>query len=106
MTAAWFPFRIKLLFLSSGLLPAIVHGQDQTTSDQQARVAQLNQVYDATNFKVASTMSTGVPSFFEGEGTRGSPYLTRHWLGGIVQSVDSQMRKFPSSTHTIISSPS
>lgn len=90
MTAARPLFHIKLLFIVACILPVLVYGQDPTTAEQQARVAQLNQVYDATNFKVASTQSTGVPSFFAGEGTRGSPYLTRHWLAGIIQSVDSQ----------------
>lgn len=71
------------------LQPALANCQGLADS-ARGRLADIDPPFDPINAKLPSTIYLGMTSFFEKEGVKGSQYLSRHWLAGLVQFSDNR----------------
>jgi hypothetical protein len=87
------PAFLKYVFCL-GLLVIARHGYGQDENERiqdkdRADHRLLNQVFDPVNFNPNEIkVYMGVPSFFERENTRGSQYLSKHWLYGMISTTN------------------
>ena len=70
------------------LAPSRTHGQE-------VRGADAAKDLEARSFEGHRPEYRGVPSFFEKEGTKGSLYLSRHWMYGMIRYADGSLSAKP-----------